>query len=432
VFSLFKKKTEKVPEREIMRPKPPATPRLPQSAVPGVLKPTVTKASEEVVKAPEPLPDLEFTRKAQSVPATTPSAVKPGAPKTRAEMELAMSEFDREFTDSSVMAINVDHGSDSIQSDIEQVAMLYANGQDAVIRPLLQSLLGAYPGTEGLRLWQMLFDFLELSGDRIAFDKLTAEFVEACEMSPPAWREVGSAPNAPSGGLAVESCELQGVLTADDLKMLAPLVEALKTKRPLRVECARLLGCDDEIAGRLAELLTSARHQGAVIVLDNVDGLIPRLRRRLKAGEAANARSWLLLLELLQRHATQEDFEHYAIDFAVTFERSPPSWEVVSLPTLPAGKATGQAKDAHYLSGEIKNSRFDDLIAVLSLTDNVILDFSGVRRMDFSSAGQLVNRIAPYKAKGREIVIRSPNHLIAELMAVVGLNKQARIIVPKS
>ena len=81
-----------------MRPKPPATPRLPQSAVPGVLKPTVTKASEEVVEAPEPLPDLEFTRKAQSVPATTPSAVKPGAPKTRAEMELAMSEFDREFT----------------------------------------------------------------------------------------------------------------------------------------------------------------------------------------------------------------------------------------------------------------------------------------------------------------------------------------------
>ena len=30
------------------------------------------------------------------------------------------------------------------------------------------------------------------------------------------------------------------------------------------------------------------------------------------------------------------------------------------------------------------------------------------------------------------IIIRSPNHLVAELMAVVGLNKQARIVVPKS
>ena len=432
MFSLFKKKTEKMPGREIMRPRPPATPGSPQSTVSGSLKPTVKKASEEIVKVPEPLPDLEFTRKVQSAPAPTPSAAKPGAPKTKVEMELAMSEFDREFTNSSVMAINVDHGSDSIQSDIEQVAVLYANGQDAVIRPLLQSLLGAYPGTEGLRLWQMLFDFLELSGDRVAFEKLTAEFVEACEMSPPAWREVGATPNASSGGLAVESCELQGVLTADDVKMLAPLVDALKTKRPLRVECGRLAGCDDEIAGRLADLLTGARHQGAVIVLDNVEALIPRLRRRLKAGEAANARSWLLLLELLQRHATQEDFEHYAIDFAVTFERSPPSWEVVSLPKLPAGKATSQAKDAHYLSGEIKNSRFDDLISVLNLTDNAVLDFSGVRRMDFASAGQLVNILAPFKAGGKDVIVRSPNHLVAELMAVVGLNKVARIIVPKS
>ncbi len=55
-----------------------------------------------------------------------------------------------------------------------------------------------------------------------------------------------------------------------------------------------------------------------------------------------------------------------------------------------------------------------------------------VRRLDFISAGQLVNRLAPYQAAGRDIVIRSPNHLVAELMAVVGLNKQARIIVPKS
>jgi len=55
-----------------------------------------------------------------------------------------------------------------------------------------------------------------------------------------------------------------------------------------------------------------------------------------------------------------------------------------------------------------------------------------VPRLDFYSAGQLVNRLAPFKAAGKDVVIRSPNHLVAELMAVVGLNKHARIIVPKS
>jgi anti-anti-sigma regulatory factor len=90
------------------------------------------------------------------------------------------------------------------------------------------------------------------------------------------------------------------------------------------------------------------------------------------------------------------------------------------------------ADDAHYLSGELKGCRFDELVAVIEGTEQPILDFSGVRRLDFVSAGQLVNRLAPYKAAGREIIIRSPNHLVAELMAVVGLNKQARILVPKS
>ena len=424
VFSLFKKKAQKMPEREVMRPKPATAPNSGQSVLPG--------ATDEPVKAPEPLPDLEFTTGPASAPASGSSAGrKSSQPKTKEEMALAMSEFEREFTESSVMAIDVDHGAESIQSDIEQVAVLYANGQDAVVRPLLESLLGAYPGTEGLRLWQMLFDFLQLNGDRAAFDKLATEFVQTCEMSPPAWRQALPKPASAAPGVAV--CELQGVLTGDDLSALTPLADALKLKRPLRVNCSGLLGCDDEVSGRLADLLMSARRQGAVIVLEQIEGMIPRLRSRLVVGEAQNARSWLLLLELLQRYGTQEEFELCAIDFAVTFERSPPSWEAVPVPSLPATKHNAPpSDDAHYLSGEIKNSRFDDLIAVLNLQDNVILDFSGVRRLDFFSAGQLVNRLAPLKGSGREVTIRSPNQLVAELMGVVGINKLARIIVPKS
>ena len=53
VFSLFKKKEAKLPKREVMHPKPPVAPNSGQSLLPG--------ATEEVAKAPEPLPDLEFT-----------------------------------------------------------------------------------------------------------------------------------------------------------------------------------------------------------------------------------------------------------------------------------------------------------------------------------------------------------------------------------
>jgi anti-anti-sigma regulatory factor len=427
VFSFFKKKLEKVPEREVVRPRAPAAP-APAPVNPAAPPPTV---EEEVKKAPEPLPDLEFTPSSKSLSGTAKQAPKPETPPSKADLDHAMSEFEREYTESNVMAINVDHGVDSLQSDVEQVVVLYANGQDAIVRPLLESLLDAYPGTEGLRLWLMLFDYLQLAGDRAAFDKLGVEFVQSCEMSPPAWRQLAPVKASAEPGVAV--CALQGMLTSDDATVLAPLADAAKAKRPLRVDCSRLLGCDDEIAGRLAELLMSARRHGVVIVLEQIEGVIPRIRARLNVGEAQNARTWILLLELLQRHGTQDEFELCAIDFAVTFERSPPSWESVPLPKLPAmTKVDPSADKAHYLSGEIKNSRFEDLAGVLNLDDNVILDFSAVRRIDFVSAGQLVNRLAPVKESGREVIIRSPNHLVAELMAVIGLNKVARIIIPKS
>jgi anti-anti-sigma regulatory factor len=165
-----------------------------------------------------------------------------------------------------------------------------------------------------------------------------------------------------------------------------------------------------------------------------VDVFIDRLNSRMVAGDAAHEPSWRLLLELLQRHGPQDAFEERAVDFAVTFELSPPSWEPRSAAPAPAASdARGRpADDAYYLSGELKGSRFDELASVIDASEHPVLDFSGVRRLDFVSAGQLVNRLAPYKAAGREIVIRCPNHLVAELMAVVGLNKQARILVPKS
>jgi hypothetical protein len=148
------------------------------------------------------------------------------------------------------MAIDVDHGADSIQSDIEQVAVLYANGQDAVVRPLLESLLGAYPGNEGLRLWQMLFDFLQLKGDRAAF-RQTGRRVRPDLRNVAAGLAPGPAQAGCRAGPGVAVCELQGVLTGDDLSCSRRWPMRSKLKRPLRVDCSGLLGCDDEASGRL-------------------------------------------------------------------------------------------------------------------------------------------------------------------------------------
>ena len=329
------------------------------------------------------------------------------------------------------MAIDVEHDLDPLQADIEQAVVLFANGQDAAARSLLEALIRVYPGTDGLRFWHLLFDLLQVVGDRAAFEKLGVEFAEICETSPPTWRQ--AQPQITRTASGTHFITLQGVLTSDEAGPVAELESAVAAKQPAIVDCAKLVGCDDGIAGRLAVTLARARKAGVEVMLDQPAAFLRRLNERLTAGESGHVEAWLLLLELLQRHGTQEAFEERAVDYAVTFELSPPSWD-----ERPASAAKTEivheqpADNAYYLTGELKSCRFEDLIPVIELQDLTVLDFSGVRRLDFFSAGQLVNRLAPYKEAGREIVIRHPNHLVAELMAVVGLNKQARILVPKS
>lgn len=428
VFSFFKKQPQKMPERPAARPRAPE-PR-PEVRAP---KPLIV----EVEPLSEPLPDLEFTssKPPQPVPAEkNAEMLSPAAPE---DIALAVGDFDfdSDFAESSVMAIDVEHAAEPLQADIEQVVVMFANGQDSAARALLEMLIRAHPGREGRRFWALLFDLLQVAGDRPAFEKLSVEFTKACEISPPSWHQEHAI--AVSNGASTQDFMLQGVLTADGAQPVTELASMVEQrpveKHAIRVDCGKLIGCDDTVAGQLAELLSQARRRGPLLMLENIEGLLGRLNERLVVGEASHAPSWLLLLELLQRHSTQDIFEERAVNYAVTFELSPPSWE------SPSGKlgkvlslASGVQDDAYYFSGEIKNSRFDELVGVFELIDQPVLDFSGVRRIDFYSAGQLVNRLSPYKIAGREIIIRSPNHLVAELMAVVGLSKQARIIVPKS
>lgn len=426
VFSFFKKQPEKMPERTAARPRAP----LPEMK----LAPAPAEVSTPLA---EPLPDLEFSVEKLPTPAKPvagrhDSLVAASAPPRKIDLAMAIDDFEADFTESSVMAIDVEHDIDPLQADVEQVAVLFANGQDAAARSILEGLLKAYPNDDGVRLWRLLFDLLQILGDRAAFDRFGVEFAERFEMSPPAWRDEQC---SKTGQVSADQVfALQGVLTDDDRKPLQNLATLLAQPGDLLLDCSRLAGCDDLAAGILADALIAARGARKLVALQGADTFISRLDERLKAGEQTHEPSWHLLLELLQRQGTQAHFEERAVDYAVTFERSPPSWETLPerLAEKEPGASAGNIVGVHYLSGDLRNQRFEELLPLLEGSDQPIVDFSCVRRVDFFSAGQLVNRLAPFKMAGKEIIIRSPNHLVAELMAVVGLNKQARIIVPKS
>ena len=143
-----------------------------------------------------------------------------------------------------------------------------------------------------------------------------------------------------------------------------------------------------------------------------------------------------LLLELCQLQGRQEAFEEAAIDYAVTFEESPPSWEVarVAEPEPEVSTevtASGDVGDVYVLNGEVKAARFADLSSFANSHDAVQIDCSGLKRLDFVSAGALLNALTSVRRSGKKIVFFHPNYLVAELLRIVGLTAVATLVFAK-
>ena len=322
---------------------------------------------------------------------------------------------------------------DPIESDVEQAAVLYANGQDAAARSFLEYAVNVHHFGPGERLWLMLFDLYRLSAQKSAFEALEVEYTQAFEKSPPAWRDASKIPIAVK---AAGSALFKGELLATNDAGFEVARLAMENNPKLRLDFSKVKCVDAGGCRRLLALLQLARKNKREIELLGRDHIGALLEARVETGRAEEGECWLLLLELLQLQGQQEAFDDAAINYAVTFEVSPPSWEparvaaaeVVSPVESVAEANDGLMSEAYIARGDIKASRFIDLPAFAAVHDPVIIDCSTLRRIDFISAGALLNVLSTVRRSGKQVVFRHPNHLVAELFGVVGLRSVAEII----
>ncbi|MDR0578596.1 MAG: STAS domain-containing protein [Candidatus Accumulibacter sp.] len=356
----------------------------------------------------------------------------------------AMSDLSDQYlgmTQSS-LDFKVDTDFDPVNAPAEEAAVLFANNQDQAAQMILKNSLKSQRSGPAERLWLMLFDLYRLSGQRPDFEALGIDYARAFEKSPPIW---GLESGAPDSGKASKRGRVafKGDLLGGNAASFEAVWGALEKNRALRLDLSKVGQVDAEGCEALRKLLLHARRDGCGIELLGQDVLVPLVRSGVEAGKketpAAGKEYWLLLLELLQRRGQQDVFEDLAIDYAVAFEESPPSWEAgqVAAPEPAAQEAEeaaeGDATDdgAYVLSGEIHSSRFDDMPAFAQERDSLLIDCARLTRIDFVSAGALLNALTVARSAGKQIVFRHPNHLVAELFRVVGLTAVASFVFAK-
>ena len=406
VFSFFKKPPEKM-----------------------VAKPAAVFRSEERGIAAPASPDTAGLAKNTDSP--TPDD-KPSADAYRQSQD---SDPSLDFTDfdfnHSLRDLQIEAEVDPIDADVEQAVMLYADAHDDATRSLLEDAVRVHHYGPGERLWLMLFDLYLLTGQKAAFEALANEYALCFGQCSPGWRD---GPRKPAGAKAVGSVLFKGDLSGGNDDAFNQVRKALESNVGLRLDLAKVGSIDAAGCGRLLGVIQKARKARREIELIGGGKVREQLESRVSRGVAEGGDFWLMLLEIYQSQGQQERFEDLAIDYAVTFEISPPSWEEKRVAAPLASPAAALVPDEHstpeaYVAqGDIKASRFADLATFIEMHNPVFIDCSSLTRIDFISAGALLNVLSSAKRSGKHIIFRHPNHLVAELFAVVGLKAIADII----
>jgi ABC-type transporter Mla MlaB component len=323
--------------------------------------------------------------------------------------------------------IVVEENTGAPQSPVDEAAILYASGQNEMAEHMLREVLE----TDDRRPWLMLFDLYAIQNREKDFEQLAVEYAMRFESSPPVWQKIGgSGSSKAQPAQTAASLELPGLL---DIKATAVLRESIAStdkKATVRIDFSRIEMVDEAGADDCTQILGAARKAKRKLQVSGVDRLTALL---LDLNRATHSRPvhWLLLLELYQTLGRQEAFEDLAVDYAVRFEVSPPSWSEVQAAEVVQAAAAEPSGDALQLKGDIdpgNESAMQQLSDYATAHDDIQVDLAQVTRIDYASVSHLISVLMQCLGSGKSITLRGHNALIHELFRVMGIDQLARLV----
>jgi anti-anti-sigma regulatory factor len=317
---------------------------------------------------------------------------------------------------------------------LENAALLFAGGQVDPARALLEdSVVNDHDTRLSPLAWLALFDLLQRANDRRAFDQLAMQYIVQFERSAPAWEERAqpvAAVEAKKGGFVT----ITGKLSGASATQLLGLRRAIEARVPhARLDLSSVISFDDSGARLLATLLAEARKAHLALTIERPETLKLSLDASIKRGKEAGQGAWSLSLELLQWQRDQATFDDRAVDYAVAFEVSPPSWEP---PPCGASEETPpcSAETSVKMVGESETLACSGIMVgasaphVNALADfshrrNVIVvDMAGVERIDFVCAGALLNTVTRIESQRKTVQIVGASPIVRSLLLLIGIS----------
>jgi anti-anti-sigma regulatory factor len=328
-------------------------------------------------------------------------------------------------------------------SAIEETAILFANG---LIDPAEAGLRAAIEsdalGDAAQRGWLMLFELLQQRNDKTAFESLTIEYVLRFESSPPAWIEYkdeapARSPVGPAKPAGAALIVLPETIDAGVVKHLEQLKQQSLVHQSITIDASNVRMVDMVGAELLLRVVNAFKRASHDLTVVGADLLVTPLRAAVEAGRRDPSDAvWMLLLEVFRLLNRQHDFEETGIQYCITYEVSPPSWEPAPS-NLKTREAEPQAarpaepvvEGLHWrgtLRGE-GEPHFSRLIAQARIDKQIVVDCTYLRRIEFATATAMLSMLTRIRQAGAAVEFRNVNYLIAALFSLLGIDAVAQI-----
>jgi anti-anti-sigma regulatory factor len=399
-------------------------------------------ATSLTANMPKPLP-------AGAIPATNAKPVQNKKPEANGAAFEASDSLTRSTSivlGDSANANAIDVVGSTLPSILEEAAILFSNAQYEPAKITLEAAIqDTLPAGYASLAWLMLFDFLQLTHNRSAFDSLAMDYAARFEASPPGWKD--DIVDQPAAQTASSAANFIAPAHLDDKvkSSLQTLLKAAVNKREVKIDFGTVKELDHDAAQHLLAFFKFFAAAERPLIVLHADKLRLAASKYIEAGTRDERDSiWQLSLTTLRLLGQHQAFDDLSIDFCVTYEVSPPSWEPMPIwvrgdvedTSIIAGTAVQDAGgNSFVMRGELIGNISQERQALKEFVQNrreLTIDCRKLKRMDFTAAGELLNEVVNMRNTNKGVLFVEPNYLVYTLMMVMGLHEVAEIRTRKS
>ncbi|MCZ2497903.1 hypothetical protein GN316_14150 [Xylophilus sp. Kf1] len=348
---------------------------------------------------------------------------------------------------------------------LEEAAIEFANADTAGAQGSLRALIDAASHQTAVEpaahreYWHTLFDLYRALGQREAFETSAIAYAERFGLSPPAWVSLAAAAAPPPAGTADSYWRAPLQVGAEAVLHLQRGTAAASGAWWL--DWSGLEGFDYDAVAPLLDLFGAWADLPAHLYFEGAERLLATLEARTLTGAAdAEADWWRLRMETLRLLRRMDDYEQAALDYCITYEVSPPSWQapLCDCRALPIGSHQAAVSDpmrhgadvgltagiaatpgSAVLAGEVGSdvatvlAHLDAAVAAqkqqaaAGREDLLVVDCTRLVRLDFVAAGSVLGWAATRHSEGLAIEFRHLHRLVGIFFNVTGISDYARV-----